>query len=149
MIISCENCNKKFELDDHLIPNTGRLLECGSCAHKWHYTPIQKTEAPEENLEIKEPLIKEKKIKNEVEVSIQKTKPILKENNEETISDNKDKKISYLNLFIVIIISFIGLVIIFDTFESQLAKFFPNISVYLESLYETLRDISLFINDLF
>ena len=32
-------------------------------------------------------------IKNEVEISIQKTKPILKENNEETISDNIDKKI--------------------------------------------------------
>ena len=149
MIISCENCNKKFELDDHLIPDKGRLLECGSCGHKWHYTPIQKTETPKENLEIKESSIKEKKIKKEVEVSIQKTKPILKENNEETISDNKDKKISYLNLFIVIIVSFIGIVIIFDTFETQLAKFFPNISVYLESLYETLRDISLFINDLF
>ena len=149
MIISCENCNKKFELDDHLIPNSGRLLECGSCSHKWHYKPIQKTETHEENLEIKEPVIKEKKIKNHVEVSIQKPKPILKEENEESISVNKDKKINYLNLFIVIIVSFIGLVIIFDTFETQLTKLFPNIRIYLESLYETLRDIYLFINDLF
>ena len=149
MIISCENCNKKFELDDHLIPDTGRLLECGSCSHKWHYKPIQDIETPEEKVDIKKPSTKEKKIKNEVEVSIQKPKPIVKENKEETISDNEGKKISYLNIFIVIIISFIALVIIFDTFETQLIKLFPNVSIYLESLYETLRDIYLFINDLF
>ena len=149
MIISCENCNKKFELDDHLIPDTGRLLECGSCSHKWHYKPTQDIQTPKEKIDIKKPLIKEKKIKNEVEVSIQKPKPIVKENEEETISDNESKKISYLNIFIVIIISFIALVIIFDTFETQLTKLFPNISIYLESLYETLRDIYLFINDLF
>ncbi len=149
MIISCENCNKKFELDDHLIPDTGRLLECGSCSYKWHYKPIPDIQTPKGEIGINEPVIKEKKIKNEVEISIQKAKPIVKENNEETISDNESKKISYLNIFIVIIISFIALVIIFDTFETQLIKLFPNISIYLESLYETLRDIYLFINDLF
>ena len=41
MIISCENCSKKFEIDDNLIPSTGRLLQCGSCSHKWHYKPKQ------------------------------------------------------------------------------------------------------------
>ena len=60
MIISCENCNKKFELDDHLIPNEGRLLECGSCSHKWHYKPIQELETSKENLDIEKPVIKEK-----------------------------------------------------------------------------------------
>ena len=39
MIISCEKCNKKFELSDELIPDEGRLLQCGSCAYKWHYVP--------------------------------------------------------------------------------------------------------------
>ena len=41
MIISCEKCNKKFELSDELIPEEGRLLQCGSCSHKWHYTPTK------------------------------------------------------------------------------------------------------------
>ena len=149
MIISCENCNKKFELDDHLIPNEGRLLECGSCSHKWHYKPIQELETSKENLDIEKPVIKEKKIKNQVEISIKKNKPIVKENNDETRHDNKGKKINYLNFFIVIIVSFIALVIFFDTFENQLTKFFPDIGIYLDSLYETLRDIYLFINDLF
>ena len=48
MIIQCENCNKKFEIQDNLIPDDGRLLECGSCAHQWHYTPITKLELTDE-----------------------------------------------------------------------------------------------------
>ena len=48
MIIQCENCNKKFEIQDKLIPDDGRLLECGSCAHQWHYTPITKLELTDE-----------------------------------------------------------------------------------------------------
>ena len=41
MIISCEKCNKKFELSDELVPDKGRLLQCGSCSHKWHYIPTK------------------------------------------------------------------------------------------------------------
>ena len=39
MIISCEKCNKKFELSKELVPDEGRLLQCGSCSYKWHYIP--------------------------------------------------------------------------------------------------------------
>ena len=41
MIISCEECNKKFEIDEKLIPSEGRTLQCGSCEHKWFF--IKKT----------------------------------------------------------------------------------------------------------
>ena len=37
MIIACEQCNKKFEIESRLIPNEGRLLKCGSCEHVWFY----------------------------------------------------------------------------------------------------------------
>jgi len=37
MIITCNNCNKKFDIDSNLIPNTGRLLQCASCDHKWFF----------------------------------------------------------------------------------------------------------------
>ena len=37
MIISCPNCNKKFKIDQNLIPINGRLLQCSNCKHKWHY----------------------------------------------------------------------------------------------------------------
>jgi len=37
MIISCNNCNKKFDIDSDLIPDMGRLLQCASCDHKWFF----------------------------------------------------------------------------------------------------------------
>ena len=37
MIISCINCNKKFEVNSDLIPNEGRLLQCSSCNQEWFF----------------------------------------------------------------------------------------------------------------
>ena len=37
MIISCTQCDKKFEIESNLIPSEGRLLQCSSCNHKWFY----------------------------------------------------------------------------------------------------------------
>ena len=37
MIIPCQNCNKKFDIDRNLIPKKGRLLQCNSCNHKWFF----------------------------------------------------------------------------------------------------------------
>ena len=42
MIISCEKCDKKFEISDELIPDSGRLLQCGSCSYQWHYMPTSR-----------------------------------------------------------------------------------------------------------
>ena len=39
MIIECQNCNKKFDLEDKLIPLKGRLLQCGFCHSQWHQLP--------------------------------------------------------------------------------------------------------------
>ena len=38
MIICCTNCNKKFEINSDLIPDSGRLLVCRSCNNQWFYT---------------------------------------------------------------------------------------------------------------
>ena len=37
MIITCPNCNKQFKIDNSLIPNEGRDLQCGSCNYVWFY----------------------------------------------------------------------------------------------------------------
>jgi len=37
MIITCTNCNKKFEVDSNLIPNEGRQLQCSSCNYEWFF----------------------------------------------------------------------------------------------------------------
>ena len=48
MIITCINCNKKFDLDSSLIPDIGRLLQCASCDHKWFFKKevLDKTVSP-------------------------------------------------------------------------------------------------------
>ena len=42
MIIKCENCNKKFELEESLIPDSGRLLKCSNCENTWFFTKKKK-----------------------------------------------------------------------------------------------------------
>ena len=37
MIITCPSCQRKFELDDNLLPENGRTLQCGSCNYKWFF----------------------------------------------------------------------------------------------------------------
>ena len=142
MIISCEKCDKKFEISDELIPDEGRLLQCGSCSYEWHYTPTKTIKLVNEIDQVSEAKKKTKKIK----------KKIIKENNEismnqETDSDEK-KGIGLLGFIVVTIISLIALIVIADTFKVYIMSFVPNIDFYLSSLYESLRDIFLFFKDL-
>ena len=37
MIIKCPCCEKKFEVDESLIPQNGILLKCGSCDQTWFF----------------------------------------------------------------------------------------------------------------
>ena len=46
MIITCPNCEKRFKIDNSLIPNEGRDLQCGSCEHVWFYKLDNESEAP-------------------------------------------------------------------------------------------------------
>ena len=162
MIIQCENCNKKFEIQDNLIPDDGRLLECGSCAHQWHYTPITKLELTDE-VPIKDEPADEVPIKDEPaeELIIKKVKKkskIIKkiyENDSDNEIDQtneniktKEKNISFINFLLVGIISFVAIVILVDTFKNQIAYLIPNINLYINELHEILRDIFLFIADL-
>ena len=162
MIIQCENCNKKFEIQDKLIPDDGRLLECGSCGHQWHYTPTTKLELTDE-VQIKDQPADEVPIKDEPaeELIVKKTKKkskIIKKIYENDADDEidhtnenittKEKNISFINFLLVGIISFVAIVILIDTFENQIAYVIPNISLYINELHEILRDIFLFIADL-
>ena len=50
MIISCANCIKKFNINEKLIPENGRLLQCSSCNHKWHYRIPEKENIINDNV---------------------------------------------------------------------------------------------------
>ena len=142
MIISCEKCNKKFELSDELVPDEGRLLQCGSCLHKWHYIPTKTIKLVKEIDQVSTSKQKSKKIK----------KNIINENNEilknQEIDSNEKKGIGFLSITIVTIFSLIALLVILDTFKIYIISFIPNIDFYLSSLYESLKDIFLFFKDL-
>ena len=172
MIISCIKCNKKFDIDDGLIPEKGRLLECSSCNHRWFFkdvisnnvvknelsnttnTPHSPSTEEKDDITIKADLVDEEiLIKKKPKIQIFETnndtfkfKSFTKINIEK--NKNKKKNINILNIIIVFIISFTALIILIDTFKLPISVIFPNIEFLLYNLYESIMDIKLFINDL-
>ena len=181
MIITCINCNKKFNIDSNLIPDMGRLLQCASCDHKWFFkkevlentvNPIVKdvdnvsvdifdqnnssnsNEINPSNIlkevvdvDIEEEISKEIEINNEEE-----PEKITEVNKDENITVNakpkKQKNFKILNIIIVAIISFVAFIIIVDTFKYPIGQVVPNTEIILYNLYESIKDLSLFIKDL-
>ena len=177
MIITCNNCNKKFNVDSNLIPDKGRLLECASCNHKWFFKKeiLENTASPivedNDNVLDQDNPINNKEInpsdlsKEETEVDTEeKHDEKIKVNNDEApnkkidanIDENttvnakpkKQKNFKILNIFVVVIISFVAFIIIVDTFKYPIGQVVPNIEFILYNLYESIKDISLFIRDL-
>jgi len=152
MQIICENCRKKFEINAELIPSEGRLLQCGSCDHKWHYKIIEKINEVDEVDEKYLDLDKKQKYTIDIEKKdkpkkIDKIKKI-EDTEKEELKKNENIKTNYFKLFLVIIISFIAIVILIDTFQNPISKIIPNINIILNNLYESLKDINLFFKDL-
>jgi predicted Zn finger-like uncharacterized protein len=148
MIISCDQCHKKFEIDSNLIPKDGRLLECGSCNHKWFYKQDIKDKTEEIIIEPQLKNIEEKNI-DPIQTNISPINELDTSSEKKKIVENKKiKKISILNIIIVFIISFVALIILIETFKDPISIFIPNIKFILNSLYEIIRDIILFFKDL-
>ena len=155
MIIECINCNKKFEVDPDLIPEKGRSIQCGSCGHKWFYKKDlsepsfnigNKINNDEEKQEITISTDNTEKLSTQEDIDEEKNlNEVSKEDKPEKKSNIFNKIISYL---IVIIISFIALIIVLDTFKTPLSNIFPNLEIILFNLYETFEDIGLFLKDL-
>ena len=155
MIIACPCGEKKFEVNSDLIPSTGRTIQCGACNHVWFYKPNQSIKKDINDISI----IKKKLTKS-------KRKTVQTFNNEtlskeiDNIINKKDKALikyekksifKFTNFFaylIVFIISFLALIIILDTFQSQLSIIFPKLELFLFNLYESIEDIYLFTKDL-
>ncbi len=164
MIITCPNCNKQFKIDNSLIPDKGRDLQCGSCNNVWFYKIEEQNneslklykEIKSEDIEIKpkkkKDIIEEnaqllEKVKIEIKNEIKEKISEKKEN--KLISKNKGKKVSkFFSYLIVFIISFIALIILLDTLKTPIINVFPEFEIILFNLFETLQDIKLFIIDL-
>ena len=149
MIINCPCGEKKFEVDESLIPHNGRLLKCGSCDQTWFFN--------KSSSDISQDLIEKKK---EFKEAPQKKDQFIYKAATNAPSNIGSEIVKYqpkfsfslskfISYVVVSIISFIGLIIILDTFKIYFFNLYPNLEFYLYSLYETLKDIELFIKDLF
>ena len=164
MIITCPNCNKQFKIDNSLIPDEGRDLQCGSCNHIWFYNIQEKnnevlelkqeiiSEDIEPKAENKEDKIEEKKqpeeiIKTEIN-NKKKEKNSEKQKNTTSLKNSEKKGSKFFSYLIVFIISFVALIILLDTLKTPLINVFPGLEIILFNLFETLQDIKLFIIDL-
>ena len=159
MIITCPNCNKQFKINPSLIPIEGRDLKCGSCNHIWFYI-IEEKKAETSSLnqdvisnEVKSTFVED--IKDQIIINQQnppENKDYLQEIKKQIPkkskkNDNISGKIfSYL---VVSVISFVALIILLDTFKTPLIKVFPGLNDILSNLFEILKDIKLFIIDLY
>ena len=163
MIITCPNCNKQFRIDNSLIPNEGRDLQCGSCNHIWFYK-IEKEneEVLKLNNEIESKDIQDK-VENKKEITEEKKKEfekihtkvnnedeniLEKQKNKNLSKDSKNNGIKFFSYLIVFIISFVALIILLDTLKTPLIYVLPGLEIILFNLFETLQDIKLFIIDL-
>ena len=167
MKITCPYCKKKFNVDTSLIPSEGRLLKCGSCNQEWFYKGSEASEKDNTSDEISpiESQIKPSSlVENEQEIQIPKETEAIIKQAEKKIKKTKDNKANikaknlnesknngisnFFSYLIVIIISFIALIILLDTFKTPLINVFPGLENILFSLFEILKDIRLFIIDL-
>ena len=162
MIITCPCEKKQFKIDDSLIPQEGRELQCGSCERVWFYKPKNESEAPltlnenisenkiepaiktnDKNLEFSKNLQKEKIIEPKIKNKTSKVIP-----NKVKKYENENKGSKFFSYLIVFIISSVALVILLDTLKTPLTNVFPGLEIVLFNLFETLQDIKLFIIDL-
>ena len=163
MIITCPNCNKQFRIDNSLIPNEGRDLQCGSCNHIWFYKTEQENDEVlklnneieskdiEVKIEKKEEQVEERKKKFETinpNVDKEKENILEKQKNNILSKNSKNNGIKFFSYLIVFVISFVSLIILIDTFKNPLINVFPGLEIILFNLFETLQDIKLFIIDL-
>ena len=140
MIIVCPKCKKKFDIEDSLIPEKGRLLQCSSCDNKWFFKKTIEVKKKIERISTK---TKTNKIPKETEDII-----IEAEENNTKVENLKKNKLPILNLLLITIISFAALIIFLDTFKIQINNLIPGFEFLLENFYETLKDFYLFTIDL-
>ena len=155
MIITCPCGKKKFNVDTNLIPDKGRLVKCGTCDETWFYKKTdQTTSEASEDIAINENF--EEQIQTEISSpkyysANKKNSNIQKSKGSELIKYRSKSKFTiskFLSYIIVFLVSFIGFIIILDTFKSPLSIFFPNLELLLYNLFETIRDLVLFAKDL-
>ena len=168
MILECKSCNKKFVVPDNAITSTGRLVQCSSCGNKWTQFPIKKKAENKPGViatKIKKeetfnpPVEKKKKVKKRTGPSIYSKEYLAKkhgikigENNlkaskiksEKNYSQSNFGFYSFLIVFIIFILSFIG---ILNLTKEIVIYNFPFTENFIEILFENLNNFIVLFKD--
>ena len=152
MIIVCPSCSKNFNVRDDQIPDKGRLLQCSNCKHEWFYTkntiPIDDNLYEKSNDELTQEsfgILDEEEAQHDEVIVEDKTVELEKP---KKIKKKKATKVNFFKLLLVFIISFIAFVLVVDTFIVQISEYVPFAEKYLDNLYQSIIDISLFFQNL-
>ena len=152
MIIVCPSCGKNFNVRDDQIPDKGRLLQCSSCKHEWFYTkntiPIDDNIDELSNDELTQEsfgILDEEEDRSDEVIVEDKTVELVKPKNTDK---QKTKQVNLFKLLLVFVISFVAFILIVDTFLVQISEYFPFAEKYLDNLYQSIIDISLFFQNL-
>ena len=152
MIIVCPSCGKNFNVRDDQIPDKGRLLQCSSCKHEWFFTkntiPIDDKIDDLSNDEFTQEsfgILDEEEDRSDEVIIEEKTVELEKPRN---IKKKKTSKVNFFKLLLVFIISFVAFVLVVDTFIVQISEYVPFTEKYLDNLYQSIIDISLFFQNL-
>ena len=152
MIIVCPSCGKNFNVRDDQIPDKGRLLQCSSCKHEWFFTkntiPIDDNIDELSNDELTQEsfgILDEEEDRSDEVIIEKKTVELEKPKN---INKKRTTKVNFFKLLLVFVISFVAFVLIVDTFIVQISIYIPFAEKYLDNLYQSIIDISLFFQNL-
>ena len=152
MIIVCPSCGKNFNVRDDQIPDKGRLLQCSNCKHEWFFTkskiPIDDNIDELSNDDLTQEsfgILNEEEYRSDELIVEDKTVELEKP---KKIKKKETTKINFFRLLLVFIISFVAFVLIVDTFLMQISIYIPFAEKYLDNLYQSIIDISLFFQNL-
>ena len=152
MLVNCNSCQKKFLLPDSEVPETGRLLQCGSCGNKWTQYPIK------ENVVVKNIRTKKttKKKKREIrlyskEYLAKKHGLQIKDNTSSSkVSDKKKIKngLGFYRSLVMIIIFLIFISGLINLNENLIIRKYPVTEIYINYFFEVFDIIKITILEL-
>ena len=153
MLVNCNSCKKKFVVPDAAIPQSGRLLQCGSCANKWTQYPVKEKDIQETKKSTpvqetkKSTPIKIKKNKKKInlysEAYLKKKHGLVIQGSvgdlgNKTTINKETKGFGFYSYMITIIILFITIFGILNLSKDMIVLYYPAADSYFNYLYEVI-----------
>ena len=168
MILSCNSCEKKFVVPDNAISASGRLVQCSSCGNKWKQFPNNKPTEIKEKINKLESAIakikkkqgkKKKKKKKRTGPNLYSPEYLSKKHgikiNESPIVSKKTKEnkvkinFGFYNLLIIFTIIILTALRLLYFAEEIVIRLVPVSEIYIDYLFESLRNIKDIIQSFF